>query len=134
VSGVRRLSTLVCVTAYHDDGATTYDDGNVACTDTELVIRRYYLPVGGTKRIPYPAIREVRRVPLTAMGRWRIQGSNDFVHWFSFDIRRPRKTAALVVHSGGRILPVVTPDDPDRAAAALAAHGVRITNGDEAGL
>jgi hypothetical protein len=134
VPGVRRLSTLVGVTAFPDGGAATYDDGNVACTDTELVIRRYYFALGGTKRIPYSAIREVRRAPLTVLGRWRIQGSNDFVHWFSFDLRRPRKSVALVVHSGGRIRPVVTPDDPDRAAAALAAHGVRVTTGEEAGL
>ena len=39
-----------------------YEDGTVACTDSELVIRHYYFPAGA-KRIPYSAIREVRRVP-----------------------------------------------------------------------
>ncbi len=129
-----RLSTLVGVTAFDDGGAATYDDGSVACTDTDLVIRRYYFPLGGAKRIPYQAIQEVRRAPLTVMGRWRIHGSNDLVHWYNFDLRRPRKSTALVVHSAGHIVPVITPDDPDRAAAALAAHGVRVTSGDDAGL
>jgi hypothetical protein len=122
------------VTAWDGGGAAAYDDGNVACTDSGLVIRRYYSPVGGTKRIPYSAIREARQVPLTAIGRWRIHGSNDLVHWFNFDLHRPRKRAALVIYSGARVRPVITPDDPARAAAALAAHGVRITSGDEAGL
>jgi len=39
-----------------------YEDGTVACTYSELVIRHYYFPAGA-KRIPYSAIREVRRVP-----------------------------------------------------------------------
>ena len=39
-----------------------YEDGTVACTCSELVIRHYYFPAGA-KRIPYSAIREVRRVP-----------------------------------------------------------------------
>jgi hypothetical protein len=48
-------------------GVTGYDDGKVACTGSELVIRHYYFPVGA-KRIPYAAIREVRRVPLRLLG------------------------------------------------------------------
>lgn len=115
------------------DGSTAYDDGNVACTDTELVIRGYYL-LRGAKRIPYPAIREVRRVSLGTLGRWRIHGSGDLIHWFNFDARRPEKDVALVVHLSGRIRPVITPDNPGQAAAALAAHGVNVTSGSESGL
>ena len=110
-----------------------YDDGKVSCTDQGLVIRHYYFP-SGAKHIPYSAIREARRVPLGPMGRWRIHGSGDLVHWFSFDARRPRKGSAIVIHLDGRVRPVVTPDDPDRAAAVLAAHGVNVTTGSEWGL
>jgi hypothetical protein len=45
-----------------------YDDGRVACTDQEIVIRHYY-PLG-SKRIKYQDIREVRVTPLGGMGRW----------------------------------------------------------------
>ena len=110
-----------------------YDDGKVACTDDELVIRHYYFP-SGTKRIPYSAIREARRVRLGAMGRWRIHGSGDLVHWFNFDARRPRKDAAIVIHLDGVIRPVITPDEPDQVAALLAEHGVNVTVGSESGL
>jgi hypothetical protein len=110
-----------------------YDDGGVACADQELVIRRYYFPTGA-KHIPYSAIREVRRVRLSAMGSWRIRGSGDLVHSFNFDIGRPRKDSALVIHLDGRIRPVITPDDPDQVAAVLAAHGVNVTSGSEDGI
>jgi hypothetical protein len=109
-----------------------YDDGKIACTDTELVIRSYYLPPVA-KRIPYTAIREARVVPLRAIGKWRIQGSGDFVHWFNFDMRRPRKSTALVIRLDARIRPTITPDDPEQVASELAAHGVNVTRGTERG-
>ena len=53
-----------------------YDDGRVACTDQEIVLRNYYGPFIA-KHISYQAIREVRDVP----NRWknRTGGSGDFV-------------------------------------------------------
>jgi hypothetical protein len=110
-----------------------YDDGTVICTDSELVIRHYYFPAGA-KRVPYSAIQEVRRISLSAFGRWRIQGSNDFVHWFNLDIRRPRKRSALVIYAGAPVRPVITPDDPDQVATVLASHGVNVTSTPEPGL
>ena len=110
-----------------------YDDGKVICADQELVIRHYYFPAG-TKRVPYSAIREVRRIDLTFFGRWRIHGSNDFVHWFSFDARRPRKRSGLVIYTGSPIRPVITPDDTDRVVTVLAGHGVSVTSAPEPGL
>ena len=107
---------------------TGYDDGKVACTGSELVIRHYYFPIGA-KRIPYSAICEVRRVPLDLLGKWRIHGSGDFVHWFNFDLHRPRKDVALVVELGRRVTPVVTPDDPGQVMDALTASGVNVTSG-----
>ena len=112
---------------------TGYDDGKIACTDTELLIRHYYFPAG-TKRVPYAAIKEVRRVPLRLAGKWRIQGSGDFVHWFNLDVGRPRKDTAFVIYLDGHVRPVITPDRPDQVEAELAAHGVNITAGQEAGM
>ncbi len=109
-----------------------YDDGRVACEDREIVIRHYYL--WGAKRIGYQAIREAKVSPLGSMGKWRIHGSGDFVHWFNFDPRRPRKDVAIVLYLDGTIKPVITPDDPERVTAELEAHGVSITWGSESGL
>jgi hypothetical protein len=111
---------------------TSYDDGKIACTDSELVIRNYYFPAG-TKRIPYSAIKEARQVPLRIWGKGRIWGSGDFVHWFNLDPGRPRKVTALVIHTDGHIRPVITPDDPAAVAAELTAKSVNVTSGHEAG-
>ncbi|HEY1914606.1 MAG TPA: hypothetical protein VGH27_03430 [Streptosporangiaceae bacterium] len=109
-----------------------YDDGRVACTEQELVIRNYYFPFG-TKRIPYQAIKEARQVPLRFMGRSRIWGSSDFVHWFNLDGKRPGKKQAVVIYTDAKIRPVLTPDQPEQLAAELAAHGVNVTTGTEPG-
>lgn len=101
-----------------------YDDGRVACTDDGLVIRHYYFPAG-TKRIPYRAIRQVRRTSLGA-ARGTIHGSTDLVHWYSFDPLRPRKRSAFVLSVGRWVRPVITPDDPDRVTAELAAREVPV--------
>ena len=111
---------------------TGYDDGKIACTDSELVIRNYYFPFG-TKRIPYAAIKEVRQVPMRIWGKTRVQGSGDFVHWFNFDVGRLRKDTALVIHTDARIRPVITPDDPARVAAELMEHSVTVTTTEEHG-
>ncbi|WP_204072230.1 hypothetical protein [Planotetraspora phitsanulokensis] len=100
-----------------------YDDGLVTCTDAELIIQRYYFPLGSAKRIPLSGIRGVDWRPLPH-GSLRIWGSGDFVHWFNLDARRPGKRAALVIDLGRRIVPVVTPDEPGRLVAELAAHGI----------
>jgi len=112
---------------------TGYADGRITCTDQEIIIRHYYAPLGA-KHIKNQAIREVRVVPLPAMGKVRIHGSGDLVHWFSFDPRRPKKDTALVIYLDGKIRPVITPDDPDRVTSELAAHHVNVTSGRESGL
>jgi hypothetical protein len=101
-----------------------YDDGRIACTDAALLIRWYYL--WGAKSIPYSSIRSVERRTLgTWRGRYRIWGSVDFVHWYNLDKDRPRKNTALEIHTDRRVVPVITPDDPDAVEAILTQHVVR---------
>ena len=106
----------------------SYDDGRIALTGDELVIRAYYFPFGA-KHIRYADISQVKRVPLTSIGgRYRIWGSSDLHHWFSFDPGRPGKSTALFIELAGKgTVPVITPDQPDEVAAELAAHGVDVT-------
>jgi hypothetical protein len=103
-----------------------YDDGRVALTDRDILIRRYY--TWRNKRIDYDAILEVREVPLAAMG-WRVKehGSDDNRHWFNADPNRSRKVFALVIYLDEKIRPVITPDDPDLVISILTAHGVKVT-------
>lgn len=106
----------------------TYDDGGVACTEDALLIRRYYFPFGD-KRIPYSKIERVRRLPMAGLsGQWRIWGSGDLRHWYNLDPGRPRKTVRFVIETqGAGVLPVITPNDPDRVQSELTAHGVEVT-------
>jgi hypothetical protein len=120
-----------------------YDDGRIALTDDEIILRRYSL--WRARRISYQAIREVRQVPLASLGMVRLQGSGDFIHWFNYDPHRKRKDRALVLYlladknkvsgfqapgdTDERVKPVITPDDPDSVIAELVAHGVNVTSG-----
>lgn len=90
-----------------------YDDGRISCDEAGIRIGLYY--PWGAKRIPYASIKGVKTLPLTgasAMRRWRIWGSGDFVHWWNLDPGRPHKDVALILDVGRHILPTITPDDP----------------------
>lgn len=90
-----------------------YNDGKVECLPEELRLRGYYFP-WGTKRIPYSAIRSVRRVEMDALrGRARIWGTANPGLWANLDPGRPKKKVALVIDLGGSVKPFVTPDHPD---------------------
>src|SRR6266511_3271751 len=103
-----------------DNGAMLYDDGKVACDDTRLIVRRYY--PWGAKRVQYTSIRSVTRLSPLGVRKWRIWGSGDFVHWWNLDRGRPKKEIALVIDTGRRIHPTITPDDPDTVERILIDH------------
>jgi hypothetical protein len=106
-----------------ENGAMLYDDGKVACDDSGLVIRRYN--PGGAKRIPYTSIRSAERLSPLGVRKWRIWGSGDFVHWWNLDRGRPKKEIALVIDTGRRIHPTITPDDPETVERILIDHLTR---------
>ena len=101
-----------------------YRDQWITCTADAVLIKAYYFP-WGTKRVPYSAIREIRRVPMTGVmsGKGRIWGSTTLRYWASLDPGRPGKNTALILDTGGRILPFITPDDPDRVIAVISENG-----------
>jgi hypothetical protein len=100
--------------------AVLYKDSRITCDEDGITIKRYYFPFGN-KRILYDEIRGVVRHkigPLT--GQYRFWGMGpDFKYWFSEDHGRMRKTVGFNVDKGGRFRAVLTPDDPDAAAAVL---------------
>jgi hypothetical protein len=99
-----------------------YADRWITCDDTGIRIRGYYFP-WGTKHIAYPRIVGLRRAemgPLT--GRGRIWGTANPRYWAGLDPKRMSKSIALVLDLGGRVKPVLTPDDPDAAEAVIRQH------------
>jgi hypothetical protein len=101
---------------------TRYDDGNIVCDDTSLLIRRYY--PWGEKRVPYASIKSVKRLPIRVR-RWRLYASGDFVHWWNLDLKRPKKRLALDIDVGRRIHPTITPDEPDTVERILNLHATK---------
>jgi hypothetical protein len=61
--------------------------------------------------------------------RFRIWGSSDLRHWYNLDATRPHKKTAIVLDLGGWILPVITPDEPDKVIGILGRHGVDVAAG-----
>ena len=97
-----------------------YDDGLVKLDLDGLTIRRYYFPLGMSKRIPYARIKGVQELHMGALtGKGRLWGSSDLRHWFPLDLRRPQKEKALLLEVGTWVRPVITPEDPERVLALL---------------
>jgi hypothetical protein len=100
-----------------------YDDGSIACDETGLAIQRYY--PWGARRIAYGEIKDVQVLRLngwTAMQPWRIWGPADLEHWWNLDTRRTEKHTALVIDTGERFKPTVTPCDPEGFEKVVRAH------------
>jgi len=97
-----------------------YRDHWIACTPEGIEIRGYYFP-WGTKRIPYPAIRSVRRVDLDA-GKARIWGTMNPHCWSHWDKQRSTKQVGLVLDLDRFVHPFITPDDPDAVEAVIRVH------------
>ncbi|MCW2753472.1 MAG: hypothetical protein JWQ32_883 [Marmoricola sp.] len=100
-----------------------YDDGSVACDEVGLAIQRYY--PWGARRIRYGEIRDLAVLQLSdwsAMAPWRIWGPVDLEHWWNLDTHRSEKHVALVLETGERFKPTVTPADPEGFETVLRAH------------
>src|SRR5262245_16640857 len=107
-----------------------YDDGLIACSDDELVIRKYDVFLR-PRHVRYRQIRSAREVELRGFrfGMWRIWGSTDLRQWFNMDWSRPKKRTGLVLDLGTSTTPVVSPDDVQRVAEILRSHGVEVAGG-----
>lgn len=99
-----------------------YDDGGLLIDQDGLTIRRYYFPWAGAKRIAHSEIRGVEIRPLGWLtGKGRGWGSAHPGLWLPLDLSRPRKDTLLVVDVGRRVMPAVTPDDPNRVVELIRA-------------
>jgi hypothetical protein len=102
---------------------TKYRDRWIECTQEEVKIRGYYLR-WGTKRIPYPAIRSVRRIDIDGIsGKRRNWGTVNPHHWAHPDPDRPKKRIGLILDLHRFVHPFITPDDPDAVEAVIREHG-----------
>jgi hypothetical protein len=105
-----------------DRMAVEYEDRWIRCAAEAIAVRGYYFP-WGTKHISYASIRLIERVNLGALsGRGRVWGTANPGRWASFDPRRTTKRVGFDLDLGGRVKPLITPDDPDAFETAVRAH------------
>lgn len=100
-----------------------YDDGSVACHEAGLAIQRYY--PWGARRILYGEIRDVTVLPLrgwSPIRPWQIWGPADLEHWWNLDPHRTTRQVAVVLDTGERFKPTVTPADPEGFEQVVRAH------------
>ncbi len=100
-----------------------YDDGTVLLDRHAITLRRYYFPIGTSKRIPYHRIRGVDKRPMGWLtGKGRGWGTAHPGYWLPLDLARARKDTLLVLDLGRRIKPAFSPDDPDRVLEIVRQH------------
>lgn len=105
--------------------AALYIDSIVELRDDDIVIKRYYWPVG-RKRIAYTEIRGFTSRPLRAWhGQFRVQGIDHRGRWYSRDRHRGEKEQAIDLTVGRLINPVLTPDDVDAVLDILERKVIR---------
>lgn len=108
-------------------GGDLYVDGTVRLNDRGVTIRHFYFPFV-SRFLPYERIVAVHVAELPDIGgRWRIWGTTDFSCWYSFDIRRPWKSTAIVLETFGWATLAFTPKDPDKVESIIAAQLARIS-------
>ena len=107
-----------------------YTDRWITCTTNGVEIRGYYFP-WGTKRIPYSAMRSVRRVELSLVtGGARVWGTSNPRYWCHLDPRRPAKQTGLVLDLGHVVQPLITPDHPKAVEQCIRKHASDVTTAD----
>jgi hypothetical protein len=98
---------------------SVYNDGNIECTEGEILLRGYYFP-WESKHIAYGSIVSVQRIRLTHLrGKWRIWGTANFKYWAPFDLSRPKKDVGFVLDLGRSVKPFITPSDPEKFGAVI---------------
>lgn len=99
-----------------------YADDVVVMDQDGLTIRRYYWPAG-RKRIAYQDINSYQLRGLTiGRGQYRVHGIDMHGNWYSRDPTRQHKDCAIVLDTGSRIDPILTPDNPNTVVQILERH------------
>lgn len=97
-----------------------YDDGRVLLHEDALTLRRYYFPLGTSKRIPYGQIQRVSAQPMGWLtGKGRGWGAAHPSYWLPLDLTRPRKNTLIVLDLGAHVKPSFSPDEPEMVLRLL---------------
>lgn len=100
-----------------------YEDSYCTVSNLGIVINKYYFPLATSKTILYD---EVSKISLEnaahANHRWG-PCSHFLNHWFHYDPKRASKDKFISIKmKGQRVLPALTPEEPDKLFDILRKH------------
>ncbi len=104
-----------------------YSDSMVEITDSELIIKSYYFPLGGNKHLAFSEIEKIEvREPGFFNGSMRLWGGGLGV-WFAFDPSRPTRDALFWVRVKDTWIKVgFTAESSENVIRELAQKGVEL--------
>jgi hypothetical protein len=104
-----------------------YTDSLIDITDTDLVIKNYYFPLGNSKHILFNDIEKVQVLENSLFnGSFRLWGGG-ILAWLALDVLRPKRDAIFrVLVKNSAILAGFTAKSSADVVHALAEKGVEV--------
>ena len=89
-----------------------HEDKHVIITNNEIIIKCYYFPFAGEKKISFKQIKKIELINIGSLtGKLKVWGMNYKLLWFHFDAGRLFKNHGIVIDIGKYIKPAITPED-----------------------
>ena len=103
-----------------------YEDNLVEISDDSILIKNYYLPFIGSRRVPFSKIQYVTaEKPSFWNGKFRIWGTGNFAAWFPIDFARSKRdTIFTITLVGDRISIGFTVSDSKSVSEILRQKGL----------
>jgi hypothetical protein len=84
-----------------------YEDRLVQISNDSILIKNYYFPLIGSKRVPFKKIEFVTaEKPSLLKGKFRIWGTGNFVTWYPLDFARPSRDRIFIINLLGKTIRV----------------------------
>jgi hypothetical protein len=82
-----------------------YKDKLIEISNKFILLKNYYLPFIGSKRVPFDKIKSVTvEKPSLLKGQFRIWGTGNFVTWFPLDLWRPSRDKIFIISLLGKTM------------------------------
>ncbi len=84
-----------------------YEDRLVKISNDSILIKNYYFPLIGSKRVPFNKIESVTaEKPSLMKGKFRIWGTGNFVTWWPMDFARPTRDKVFIINRLGKTIQI----------------------------
>ncbi len=82
-----------------------YEDRLIEISTDSILIKNYYFPLVGSKRVPFDKIEFITaEKPSLLNGQFRIWGTRNFVTWYPLDCARPSRDKIFIINLLGKTI------------------------------